>query len=158
MSDAVVVAPSIAYPESAHPYAANMDLRWVYAAEKNIESLSITFSEDTKTEKDFDYIYLNDQNGTQIGQYDGTALAGKAIEIQGSAVSIRLTSNVAVQYYGFAITNIEKHISGSLTFVSLTSDNTNSQTGDLILSITALSSLTGAFFSMFTSQSSGMTS
>jgi len=132
VSDAVTVAPSTAYPESAHPYAANTDQSWVYAAEENVESLTVTFSEETKTQSNYDYIYIYDQTGTQFGKYSGTQLAGQTIEIMGSAFTIRLTSNGSTQYNGFTITNIEKYIPGPLTFVSLTVDKSKAKTGDLI--------------------------
>lgn len=132
MSEAVTVAPSTAYPESAHPYAANMDQSWVYAAEENVESLTVTFSEETKTQSNYDYIYIYDQYGEQVGKYSGTQLAGQAIEILGSAFTIRLTSNGSTQYNGFTITNIEKYIPGPLTFVSLTVDKAKAKTGELI--------------------------
>ena len=132
LSDAVIVAPSTAYPESAHPYAANTDQSWVYAAEENVESLKITFSEETKTQSNYDYIYIYDQTGAQFGKYSGTQLAGQTIEIMGSAFTIRLTSNGNTHYHGFTITNIEKYIPGPLSFVSLTVDKSKAKSGELI--------------------------
>ncbi|MBE5767874.1 MAG: hypothetical protein E7335_12115 [Clostridiales bacterium] len=132
LSAAVTVVPSTAYPESAHPYAANTDQSWVYAAEENVESLTVIFSEETKTESGYDYIWFYDQMGTQIGKYAGTELAGQSIEIIGNAFTIRLTSDGSNEYHGFTITNIEKYTPGPLGFVSLTVDKSKAKTGDLI--------------------------
>lgn len=132
LSAGVTVSPSTAYPESAHPYVANTDQSWVYAAEENVESLTVTFSDETKTQSNYDYIWIYDQYGTQIGKYSGTQLAGQTIEIMGSAFTIRLTSNGSTQYHGFTITNIEKYIPGPLSFVSLTVDKAKAKTGELI--------------------------
>lgn len=132
VSEAVTAAPSTAYPESAHPYTANTDQSWIYAAEENVESLIITFSEETKTQSKNDFIWLYDQDGIQVGKYSGTELAGQTIEIMGTAVTIRLTSNGSTHDYGFSITNIEKYIPNPLSFVSLTVNKSKAQVGELI--------------------------
>ena len=73
-STAVTATPSTAYPESAHPYAASADMTWAYAADNEVESLFVTFSEDTQTESGKDFIYLYDRTGAQIGKYSGTRM------------------------------------------------------------------------------------
>jgi len=132
ISEVVTVNPSTIYPESAHPYESNTDQSWLYAAQENVESLIITFSEDTQTENGYDYILISDKNGNLIGQYSGTELSGKTVEVPGNAFTIRMTSDGSSEYHGFTIDNIEKYVPAPLKFVSLTADKTKAKVGEPI--------------------------
>ena len=131
VSESVTAAPSTVYPESPHLYPPRCEDSWFYAAEENVQSLAITFSEETKLE-DRDRIHLYDQDGILLQTYSGTQLAGKTIEIMGNAFSISPTNGDALVDYGFSITNIEKYIPGPLSFISLTADKSKAKVGDLV--------------------------
>lgn len=94
------------YLESMHPYGDNMDERYIIYRE-NAESISITFSDDTYTEADCDYIYIYDSQDKEIGKYHGSELASLTVTIEGDKAVIRLTSDRSGGYYGFRITDIE---------------------------------------------------
>lgn len=92
--------------QSTHPYSNSMDTTWVYTHPSNAETLEITFSSDTATESNYDWIYILDGSGTQIGKYSGTELASKTITVTGNAVKIRLTSDSSVTKNGFTVTSV----------------------------------------------------
>lgn len=86
--------------ESTHPYANNTNINTPITMKGAIQLL-ITFSADTLTERNFDYIYLYDGNGTQIGKYTDTALASQTILVNGDTITIRITSDGSVTKYGY---------------------------------------------------------
>ncbi len=92
--------------QSAHPYSSNMDTTWVYTHPTAADSLEITFSSDTETESNYDWIYILDGNGNQIEKQSGTALAGKTVTVPGNVVKIKLTSDGSVTKNGFTVTNV----------------------------------------------------
>ncbi len=94
------------YLETDHSYSNNQNLTW-NLTEENATCVAITFSDLTKTESNYDYIYIYDSKGNQFGKYSGSALAGKRIVVAGDSVKIKFTSDGSSVYYGFAITNIE---------------------------------------------------
>ena len=110
-----VDADLVDYPESDHPYAADADESWGYVHSTDAEKLLITFSEDTETEAGYDFIYIFDAFGEQIGKYSGTELSGRTVEVPGKSFSIRLRSDDGVCYYGFSITKVEAVPTGSET-------------------------------------------
>ncbi len=89
------------YPESLHDYASNSNETWDFSSE-GAKKLLLVFSEKTFTEKNWDYIYLYDGNGTEIGKYTDNQLAGAGIEIEGDSFSVKLTSDGSVNKYGFS--------------------------------------------------------
>lgn len=91
--------------ESAHPYNNDSDESWTIY-KKDADRIVITFSNSTETKAGYDYIYLYDKNGEEIGKYSGTELAGKKITVLGDTVKIRLVSNMLWSYYGFSVSNI----------------------------------------------------
>ena len=101
-----VYVSTVADLQSVHTYANNMDKTWVYTHSSEAEKLNVTFSGDTETESGYDYIYILDGNGTQVGKYSGTLLAGKTITVPGKVVKIRLTSDGSQTRYGFRVTSI----------------------------------------------------
>ena len=93
---------------SSHPYDSYMDETWTYTVE-GAESINVTFSEDTQTEANYDYIhvhYVQDGNDTYYGTYDGIQLAGKTLTLPGDTVKIRLTSDGSNEKYGFSVISV----------------------------------------------------
>lgn len=91
--------------QSDHPYADYLDQTWNYTAPTAAKELVLQFSDQTFTEKGYDYIYLIDSTGAQT-QYDGDALAGASVTLPGNSFSIRLTSDKRTTGYGFAIETV----------------------------------------------------
>lgn len=101
-----VVLSKKLYPESSHNYA-NYAMENYSFAYPDAVKLRITFSSYTKTEQDYDFIYISDMNNRLVGQYSGTELAGKTIELDGSAFRLRLTTDRSKTFYGYSIDKIE---------------------------------------------------
>ena len=87
--------------ETAHPYSENVDETKSYVYSGDCTSISVTFSKDTMTESDYDYIYIYDAKDNQIGKCSGSELAGQTITVNGNTVKIRLTSDGLGNEYGF---------------------------------------------------------
>ncbi len=104
-TNGTVTVDSSEYPESDHDYNRGEDKTHIFSYDGAVK-LIITFSDETETEKDYDFIYLYDGNGTEIGKYSGTELAGKTFEIEGDSFSVRLTSDYGAQDYGFSFSSI----------------------------------------------------
>ncbi len=90
---------------SAHKYPLNYDNTWVVRQNK-ATYVSLTFSAQTSTEDDFDFIYLYDGNDVLVGTYTGAELAGKTVTVQDDTVKIRLVSDDSMNDYGFAVTAV----------------------------------------------------
>ena len=84
-----------------HDYAADYDETFVYSYDGLCDSISVTFSEETETEEDADFIELYDKDDVLTGRYSGTGLAGKTLTVKGNTVKIRLISDSTLQAYGF---------------------------------------------------------
>ncbi len=91
--------------ESDHNYENNEDKIWIITR-TGAQSILLKFSHDTRTESNYDFIYIYDKFGTLIGKYSGTSLADETIEVNGDCVQLRLTSDYSSTYYGFAITSV----------------------------------------------------
>ena len=100
-----VFTSAVSELESAHPYENNSSNIWVYTAE-GAGQLNVTFDEQTELEDGFDYLFLYDEDGKEIGKYTGKELAGKTVTISGSMVRIRLVSDKAGTAWGFKVTEI----------------------------------------------------
>ena len=100
--------------ESSHDYAHNTDQTWTYTLDGNPSGLFVTFSDDTATEANYDYIEVYDGPGNLVGRYSGTSLAGLTLPIAKDTVKVRLTSNGSVSEYGFRITGVERAQAGDL--------------------------------------------
>lgn len=94
--------------ESAHPYLNYTNESWTIHKE-GAKRIAITFSESTYTEYDWDFIYILDSLGNQVGRYSGDELAGVRIVVPGDTITITLTSDGSYNYYGFALTKIETY-------------------------------------------------
>ena len=97
----------IEYPESQHPYPDGINETWYYTHNTDADALAITFSPETYTEENCDWIYIYNADGSYQGQYSGYALAGQTIVTTGNSFSINFTSDGSMNGYGFSITNIE---------------------------------------------------
>lgn len=92
--------------QSQHPYMNDCETYYEYARE-NATSYRVTFSEDTRFESDFDFLYILDEKEDEINKYTGNELAGKTITIHGSRIKLKLYSDKFGTDYGFQITKIE---------------------------------------------------
>ena len=105
-----------AYPESQHNYSNYTDKTWTYAyASTSVDYLKLTFNSQTSVESNYDYIYIYTIDGTQVGKYTGTALAGKTVTVPGNSFKIRLTSDSYGTRYGFKIVDITGHKAESIS-------------------------------------------
>ncbi len=95
------------YPESEHNYSNNEDESWTYTLGGAENGVYVTFDEQTYTESGYDYIYVYDGDGNQIGKYDGSSLAGVTLYIPTDTFTVRLTSDSSMTYWGFAVTDVE---------------------------------------------------
>ncbi len=68
--------------------------------------LILKFSSSTKFESGYDYLYIYDGSGNQIGRYSGTQLQGTTIRVLGSSFSLRLYTDSYGTYYGFKFDSI----------------------------------------------------
>ena len=92
--------------ESEHDYADNFGDFWFYRAE-GAAKLLLTFDERTEIEDEFDFLYIFDGAGNQIGKFTGTALAGQTVEVPGDSVKLRLVSDDSGSAWGFKVTKVE---------------------------------------------------
>ena len=91
--------------ESEHNYSNNCSDVWVYT-EPGAEALLVTFDERTNVRQDWDYIYIYNADGTMVGSYTGTELAGRTIGVIGETVKIKLSSYIYSTEWGFKVTDI----------------------------------------------------
>ena len=92
--------------QSNHPYDNDCDQTWTIHREGAVR-IDVTFTEDTYTESDYDYIYIYDGDDELIGSYSGDELSGAKITVNSDTVKIRLTSDSSSTEYGFALDKIE---------------------------------------------------
>ena len=107
VSGGVNIVNDVTKLQSSHPYSNNFNETWQYTL-SGASGISVKFSDDTKTESNYDYIYIFDGNGNQIGRYSGTQLAGQTISVPGNTVRIKLTSDYSNTYYGFRVLSVMK--------------------------------------------------
>ena len=116
---------------SEHDYASREEHTWLYtAAEKSL--IVLTFDENTYTERNFDFLYICDGQNQQLGVYQGDMLSGATVLIYSTGFRIRLTSDSALNYYGFAVEDMKIFPAEELP-ATLTLDKTiNCDVGDMI--------------------------
>ena len=105
LSTGKVVLPKETYPESTHSYANNMNETYTFSCPQ-AKRLYIKFSAYTVFEKDYDYLYVYDADGSLIKKYTGTELAGLSLVINGNTFSLKLTSDGSQTKYGFSFSEI----------------------------------------------------
>ncbi len=91
--------------ESPHNYENACTDAWYYT-QNGAKALNVTFDEQTEIEADFDWLYIYDKEGKQVGKYTGTELAGKTITVSGDTVKIQLASDNAGNAWGFKVKDI----------------------------------------------------
>ena len=92
--------------QSNHPYDNDCDQTWTIHRDGAVR-IDVTFTEDTYTESDYDYIYIYDGDDELVGSYSGDELSGTKITVNSDTVKIRLTSDSSNTEYGFALAKIE---------------------------------------------------
>ena len=97
------------YPESEHPYSNYAKQNYTFEYPSAV-SLTVTFSDKTLTEDEYDLIYVYNSENKVIGTYSGNELAGKTITIDGSMFRLRLWTDHSKTLYGFSIDNIEAKV------------------------------------------------
>ena len=97
------------YPESEHPYSNYAKQNYTFEYPSAV-SLTVTFSDKTLTEDEYDLIYVYNSENKVIGTYSGNELAGKTITIDGSMFRLRLWTDHSKTFYGFSIDNIEAKV------------------------------------------------
>lgn len=102
--------PSVEKIGTAHNYSNNANEKYYYYC-PGAESISVKFSQNTMTEKNYDIIKIYNEKGSLAGTYSGNQLAGKTITLQGSSFSIQFTSDHSKTFYGFSIDSISANIS-----------------------------------------------
>ena len=101
-----VVASEVSQLESPHNYSNDCSDIWIYTL-ADASAITVTFDERTTIEDGFDYLYIYNANGDQIGKYTGTELAGKSIDIDGNTVKIKLVSDSGGNEWGFKVTDVK---------------------------------------------------
>ncbi len=91
--------------ESPHDYPDSCTDVWLYTS-PGAQKLYVTFDERTCMEDGFDYLYIYDGNGQQIGKYTGTELAGTTVTVPGDMVKIQINSDGSGSEWGFKVTGI----------------------------------------------------
>lgn len=92
--------------ESEHNYQETYNKTSTYIYDGECKSIDVTFSTDTKVENIFDNIYIYDAACNLIGEYTGTQLAGKTINVPGNTVIIKLESDGNKTFYGYKTDSI----------------------------------------------------
>ena len=96
--------------ESPHDYPDSCTDVWLYTS-PGAQKLYVTFDERTRMEDGFDYLYIYDGNGQQIGKYTGTELAGTTVTVPGDMVKIQINSDGSGSEWGFKVTGIRAEAS-----------------------------------------------
>ena len=96
--------------ESPHDYPDSCTDVWLYTS-PGAQKLYVTFDERTRMEDGFDYLYIYDGNGQQIGKYTGTDLAGTTVTVPGDMVKIQINSDGSGSEWGFKVTGIRAEAS-----------------------------------------------
>ncbi len=89
--------------ESSHSYSNNMDQTYTMTV-PGATKIKVTFNSSTSVEQGWDYIFITDGSGGQVGssiKYTGSQLADQSFIINGNTVNIRLTSDSSAVDYGF---------------------------------------------------------
>ena len=113
VTNSAVICQSVEELESEHNYPNNLSDFWVYSVE-NADNLELTFDERTEVEEDFDFLYIYDGEGNQIGKYTGTELAGQTVTVPGNTVRIKLVSDDSGSEWGFKVSECKaahEHVS-----------------------------------------------
>jgi len=92
--------------ESPHPYEDSCKDIWVYTVD-GAQALIVTFDENTYMEDGFDFLHVYDANGTLIGTYTGSELAGVTLKLDGNSIRIRMEADDSGNEWGFKVVSVE---------------------------------------------------
>lgn len=126
------ICATLAELESPHNYPNDCTDFWVYTL-PGAEKLQVTFDARTNIEEDFDYLYILDGAGKQVGWYTGKALAGKTVTVPGDTVKIKLNSDDAGSEWGFKVTSVLPAGTGGTVTGTITSEG--NKNGDVTLAL-----------------------
>lgn len=98
---------TVAYPESAHPYANNFDYTWTWQSGTDATFLDIAFDSQTMLGAG-DQLYIMDSYGTNVSgsPFTGATLAGATIRVPGANAQIRLLTDGAGTAWGFKVSSV----------------------------------------------------
>lgn len=99
-----ITVDSSLYPESQHNYVSNTNETQTFTY-PGASSLTLTFSEQSVIETNYDFLYIYDGAGNLIGEYTGI-LSGKTVTVPGDTAQFHLTSDGSVNRYGYAFSSI----------------------------------------------------
>lgn len=100
----VVCDPST-YPETPHEYSSGQTYEYEFSY-PGAKKLVLKFSGKTETESYCDRICIYNGDGTLYGEYSGTELTSKEIELEGDSFKITLSTDGSVTRYGFSFDSI----------------------------------------------------
>ncbi len=106
VSNTAYVCTDPAQLESPHNYDNSCTDVWSYRLD-GASSLNVTFDARTEMEDGFDYLYILDGSGKEVGKYTGKELAGKTVSVPGDTVQIRMASDDAGNVWGFKVTSVK---------------------------------------------------
>ncbi len=99
----IVYCSSLSQLQSAHPYANNSDITYVYSI-PGATSVSVTFDSDSYTESNYDCIDIyNGTGATPLYTYDGAEIGSRVVNVTGNTIKIRLRTDYSMTYYGFSV-------------------------------------------------------
>ena len=106
VSNTAYVCTDPAQLESPHNYDNSCTDVWSYRLD-GASSLNVTFDARTEMEDGFDYLYILDGSGKEVGKYTGKELSGKTVSVPGDTVQIRMASDDAGNAWGFKVTSVK---------------------------------------------------
>jgi bacillolysin len=89
--------------ESPHPYP-NYYNQSQYYSKAGAQKVAVHFSR-FETERNYDFVYIYDQNGTQQASYNGTKSAFWAV-VDGDEIEVNLDSDYSVTKWGYKIDQV----------------------------------------------------
>ena len=105
VSNTAYVCTDPAQLESPHNYDNSCTDVWSYRLD-GASSLNVMFDARTEMEDGFDYLYILDGSGKEVGKYTGKELAGKTVSVPGDTVQIRMASDKGNNAWGFKVTSV----------------------------------------------------
>jgi len=91
---------------TSHPYPNEQWNKNTFITHKGAESITITFSKQSKLDSYGDYVSVYDKGGVLIGKYSGTQMASKTVTVPGDIVRVCFYSNYGGTDYGFDIESV----------------------------------------------------
>ena len=91
---------------TSHPYPNEQWNKNTFITHKGAESITITFSKESKLDSYGDYVSVYDKGGVLIGKYTGTQMASKTVTVPGDIVRVCFYSNYGGTDYGFDIESV----------------------------------------------------